>query len=290
MQCPNCLGNIGRFELSPNCKHCGVNIYYAQQKKLLTDDAKMCELEYATFRILVAKLKTAFIGGAVQIFRIVAMVLAICAIFVPFATVTAELELFSAKLSFGAFGIYEAFSDGTLVALFNMREYVPLQFWACFALLALMVLIFLVGFAIFVTLLLSFTDIQKTAKVMRGLSVAGVVLCLISVALSLYLPQVINSSVLLNGKCGVGSFACVAVFVLIFALNHLVIKKQLQPCVESVDIRRVEMRKKVKNGEVFLDDLSLPVFESDEERQKRLEAENESLAFTRSLKGGDSNG
>ena len=69
MKCPKCNKEIGIFELAPNCKHCGVNIFYAQQEALLTEDAKKCELEYATFHILTAKLKTAFIGGKIQIMR-----------------------------------------------------------------------------------------------------------------------------------------------------------------------------------------------------------------------------
>ena len=123
MKCPNCSGEIGRFELSPNCKHCGVNIYYSQQKKFLTDDAKMCELEYASFHILVAKLKAAFVRGALPRLRIVAMVVAIASIFVPFATVSTQLPLISSELSFGAWGIYSAFSDGTLFAMLDLYKY-----------------------------------------------------------------------------------------------------------------------------------------------------------------------
>ena len=49
MKCPKCNKEIGRFELAPDCKHCGVNIFYAQQEALLTEDAKRCELEFASF-------------------------------------------------------------------------------------------------------------------------------------------------------------------------------------------------------------------------------------------------
>lgn len=271
MKCPNCSGEIGRFELSPNCKHCGANIFYVQQKTLLTRDAKKCELEYAVFRILVAKLKAAFIGGPLPVLRIVAMILAIGAIFIPFATVTADIPLVSAKFSFGALGVYNAFSDGTLQALFNMKDYLPLQVIACFGLLALMVIIFLVGFSVFVCLLLSFTNIRKTAKVMRGLSVSGGVLCTLAAVLSLLMPSVFANSQLLTAKSGIGAFACILVFVFIFMLNHLVIKRNIQPDIKDVDIKRVELSKKVKSGEVSLDDLPLPVFETDDESQKSSE-------------------
>lgn len=287
MKCPNCSGEIGRFELSPNCKHCGVNIYYSQQKKFLTDDAKMCELEYAVFRILVSKLKTSFIKGPIVILRIVAMVIAIGSIFVPFATVVTDLPLVSAKFSFGAWGIYSAFSDGTLFALLNLREYMPGQVLICLLLLALMVLIFLVGLGVFLTLLLSFTNIQKTAKIMCGMSVAGGVLCLIATVVSLLIPSMMAKGGFLQGESGIGAIGCFLVFVFIFILNNLVVKKNIQPEIKDVDIKRVQMKKMVKAGEVSLDELSLPVFESEEEREKRLEEEEKSRLLAEKGRSGE---
>lgn len=287
MKCPACNGEIGRFELSPNCKHCGVNIFYSQQKDLLAHDAKKCELEYAGFRILVAKLKAAFIKGAIPILRIVAMLLAIGAIFVPFATVSTNVSLFSSQISFGAWGIYSAFSDGTFGALLNLIEYMPTQVAVCFALLGLIVVIFLVGFAVFVCLLLSFINITKTAKIMRGLSVVGMALCLGACGLSIYVPYAMGKGGFLQGSTGFGAFACVLVFVMIFVLNHLVIKKNIQPEIKEVDIKRVELNKKVKAGEVSIDDLPLPVFETEEERKARLEKEAESKALVEKAKGGE---
>ena len=186
MKCPNCNKEIGRFEISPNCRHCGVNIFYAQQKTLLTEDAKKCELEYATFHILTAKLKNAFIGGKIQVMRIVAMVLAIGAIFVPFAIVEAKFSMFSAKISFGALGIYQAFSDGTLKAVLNLNEYTPELTFSLLMLLMFIVLVFLSGLGVFVTLILSFINMQKTAKIAQVLSGIGIVFSTASFSLTLF--------------------------------------------------------------------------------------------------------
>lgn len=287
MKCPACGGEIKRFELAPNCKHCGVNIYYAQQKTLLTRDAKKCELEYASFRILVEKLKTAFIKGKIQIFRIIAMVMAIGAIFVPFANVWANTQLFDANFSFGAWGIYSAFADGTLQALLSLTAYEPVGAFMSLALLALIVFIFLSGLGVFVALLLSFINIQRSAKIMRGFSVAGAVLCLVSAGLSIAMPFALGKGGLLAASTGAGAFVCFLVLVLIASLNHLVIKKNIQPQIKEVDIKRVELNKKVKAGEVSLDDLPLPVFETEEERQKRLEAEAQSKALVEKARGGE---
>lgn len=290
MKCPKCGGEIGRFELSPNCKHCGANIFYAQQKTLLTRDAKKCELEYASFRIMVAKLKNAFVGGKLQIFRIVAMVLAIGAIMVPFATVKSTVPLIDAKLSFGALGIFNAFSDGTLGVLFNLKEYIPAQVGLCLGLLGLIVAIFLAGFGVFVALVLSFLNIQKSARITRILSVIGGILCVGASVVSVLTPSIAGKCGFLEGSLGIGSFLCILVFVFIFILNHLIIKKNILPEIKQVDIDRKELNKKVKAGEVSLDDLPLPVFETEEEKAARLKSEAESKALAEKGKAGEDNG
>ena len=287
MKCPNCNKEIGRFELAPNCKHCGVNIFYSQQKTLLTRDAKKCELEYAGFRILVSKLKTAFIGGKIQILRIVAMVMAIGAIFVPFGSIGVNISPFDAKFSFGAWGIYSAFTDGTLSALLNLSGYAHKQMVASLVLLGLIVAIFLSGLGVFVALLLSFINVQKSARAMRGLSFVGSILCVGAFVVSALIPSVMSEIGFIEGKTGVGALVCLAVLIFIFILNHLVIKKNIQPQVKEVDLKRVELNKKVKKGEASLDDLPLPVFETEEEKQERLKKEEESRALAQKGKGED---
>lgn len=285
MKCPNCNKEIGRFELAPDCKHCGVNIFYAQQETLLTEDAKRCELEYATFHILTAKLKNAFIGGKIQIMRIVAMVLAIGAIFVPFATVEANFEMFSAKFSFGAFGIYQAFTDGTLSAILNLGDYVPVLTISLLALLGLIVIIFLCGLGVFLTLILSFINVQKTAKEAQILSVVGMAFSFASLAFTIVLPKIVSDISFVNAEFGFGSIACFVVLVLIFILNKLIVIKNIQPEIKEIDLERVKIRKQIKNGELSYDDLSLPVLESDEEREKRLQEKAQKEKLVQSAKG-----
>lgn len=285
MKCPKCNKEIGRFELAPNCKHCGVNIFYAQQEALLTEDAKKCELEYATFHILTAKLKNAFIGGKIQIMRIVAMVLAIGAIFIPFATVEADFSTFSAKLSFGAFGIYQAFTDGTAQAVLNLGSYAPGLAFSLFMLLLFIVLIFLSGFGVFLTLVLSFINIQKAAKKAQVLSGIGIVFSSAAFWISLSLSKDFADIPFVFGEFGVGSIACAAVLIFIFLLNKLVVSKNIQPEIKEIDLQRVAIRKQIKNGEITYSDLPLPVLESEEEKEKRLKESEEKDALVQSAKG-----
>lgn len=285
MKCPKCHKEIGRFELAPDCKHCGINIFYAQQEALLTEDAKRCELEYATFHILTAKLKNAFVGGKIQIMRIVAMVLAIGAIFVPFATVEAGFSLFTAEFSFGAWGIYQAFTDGTIQAVLNMNSYAPELTVSLLVLLVLIVLIFLSGFGVFVALILSFINIQKSAKKAQILSLTGIAFSVFSLVLSLALPKILSDIAFINAKLGFGSIACIAVLVFIFVLNKFIVDKNIQPDIKEIDLQRVEIRKKIKKGEITYADLPLPVLESEEEKEKRLKEKEEKEALVQSAKG-----
>lgn len=286
MKCPNCQKEIGRFELAPNCKHCGVNIFYAQQEELLTDDAKRCELEYATFHILTSKLRTAFIGGKIQIMRIIAMVLAIGAIFVPFATIEANFDMFSSQFSFGAFGVYQAFTDGTLQAVLHLSTYSPKLTIAVFVLLAFIVLIFLSGLGVFITLILSFVNIQKTAKVAKWFALSGMLVSLLAFAESFFLAGFISDVAFIEAKAGLGSIACFAVLLFIFVLNKLIITKNIQPEIKDVDLERVKIRKRIKNGEISYSDLSLPVLESEEEKEKRVQLNTEKEQLVRTAKEG----
>ena len=285
MKCPKCNKEIGRFELAPNCKHCGVNIFYAQQEALLTEDAKKCELEYATFHILTAKLKTALIGGKIQIMRIVAMVLAIGAIFVPFATVEANFSLFSAKLSFGALGIYQAFSDGTLSTILNLSEYTPELTFSLLMLLMFIVLIFLSGFGVFIMLVLSFINIQKTAKIAQVLSGIGIVFSTASFWLSISLSKILSFVPFVSAGFGIGSIICVVVLIFIFVLNKLVVINNIQPEIKQIDFERVKIRERIKNGEITYADLPLPVLESEAEKEKRLQEKEEKEKLVQSAKG-----
>ena len=266
MKCPNCGGEIGRFDLAPDCKHCGVNIFYSQQKELLARDAKKCELEYATARIIIARLKANFIKGPLQILRIAAMLLAIGSIFVPFATVRSSLDVINAKFTFSAWGIYSAFSDGTLLLLPDLFGYAPTEVGLSLGYLAFMVLIVLLGVGVHVGLVLSIINITKGAKAMRVIALVAAVLCVVCAALSFIMPSVFGGFMVATP--GVGAIACCLVFVMIFVLNHLVIKKNITPEIDELDIKRVEMRKRVKKGEVNIDDLPLPVFASPEAEKK----------------------
>lgn len=274
MECPNCGNHIGRFELDQNCKNCGVNLFYFQQEKLLTNDAKKCELEYASFRILTAKLKAAFTGGSLQIARMALTVVCVGVLFIPFASFKVSLPLFDHSMSFGGYGLFKGFQNGSLLALLDFAEISVTADLALKSLLLVFIMLFilLVGLAVIAVELLSFINIKKSALALSVISAVGMAFSVISVMCAYSLdgsslpPEIFSVSV------GFGGFASAAAFTALLVINILIAKRNIAPEIKDVDLLRVEMRKKVKRGEVSLEELPLPVFETDEEREKRLVA------------------
>lgn len=272
MKCPNCGVEIKRFDISENCKNCGINLFYSQQETLLSRDAKRCELEFASFRIFVSKLKAAFIGSKLAILRLAFSVLCVAAILVPFAGISLELPLFSSKLSFGGIGVYNAFSDGTLMALLDFYK-LPLSHdiaLKSFVLLGIILLVAVCSLVLLVYEILSFINITKTAKAMRNISLTGAVFSIASIVSAIL---VANGSPVAELSCGFGfgGIVCMAFFLVMFGINYLILKKDIQPEIRELDIKRVELYRKVKAKEISLDDLPLPVFYEPPKEPKKKE-------------------
>ena len=60
-------------------------------------------------------------------------------------------------------------------------------------------------------------------------------------------------------------------------LNSTLLKKGIEPTYREFDPKRKELLKKVRTGEVNLDDLPIPIFESESEHEERLKALEEAL-------------
>lgn len=278
MNCPKCGANIKFYNLKPNCYNCGVNIMYYTQEADLVKDAKKAELEFASARIVGAKLKAAFIGGKLQIARLVNIVLIICLLLPPFAAF--HLNSLGHELTFniGGLGAYNMFSDGLLLKLpaFIGSTLYSKQIIEIIALLALFVVIVLLGVAVFGCLLLSFLNIKKSAKAISVLSFIAAGLSIVFIIASIVINAV-TSGALADFSIGAGCFLSVVIFGAMGILNTIISKKDIEVKYRVNDPERKEILKKLKKGEISLDDLTLPVFETEEEKEARLKALEEAL-------------
>ncbi len=278
MNCPKCGADIKFYNLKPNCYKCGVNIMYYTQEADLTRDAKKAELEFASARIVGARVKAAFIGGKLQIARLVNLVLIICLLLPPFAAFRLNLLGQELKFNVGGLGAYNMFSDGLLLKLpaFSGSELYGKAATEIIALTALFVVIVLLGVAVFGCLLLSFLNIKKSAKAISVLSFIAAGLSAVYIIISIVINAV-TSGPLADFSFGIGCVLSFVIFGAMGILNMAVFKKDIEIAYRVNDPERKEILKRLKAGEITLDDLTLPVFETEEEKEARLRALEEAL-------------
>ncbi|MCR5207905.1 MAG: hypothetical protein K6C14_05445, partial [Eubacterium sp.] len=259
MKCPKCGGEIPFYDLKPNCRHCGVNILYFTQDYHLERDAKRTELENAVVRMVVARIKAVFVGSLLAIFRMVFLIGSICAMMIPFGSVTYKLPLYEEKLSIGLIGVINSFRSGLLLALpkfFKSALFTKATLGA-FIILALFVLLAVVDVAMFVIYLLSFLKPDKTAKMLRNASIVACVISLAAQVASIVCKlAVVPEAPYDMFALGFGGIACFVLHLILVIVNVKMLKKGVEPIYREFDPKRKELLKKVKNGEVDLDDLT----------------------------------
>ena len=271
MNCPKCSAPIKWYELAPNCKKCGVHIMYYTQEKDLARDAKRTELEFANARILVARLKTNFIGGRYPISRLVFLFLCVGVLCIPFGSISAALPFRTFNVSVGGIGLYSMFSDGMFNHLFDflkagIAETVSMKAFIGLILFALTVLIIA---AILITYILSFINIKKFAKTICGMTVAAMVTDIACTVWSFITASSAGKYDFITVKPGFGGFAALVVFGVFFFLNYSIYKNDEPLPIKEVDLKRSELHKEIKAGKVDIDSLPMPIFETEEERIAR---------------------
>ena len=279
MKCPKCGGEIPFYDLKPNCKHCGVNIMFYTQDAALSRDAKRTELEGAAARMIIARVKAAFIGSKLAIARMVLVLAAVGVLALPFSGVRYTVPFFDHTYSAGLIGIITAYTGGflmklpaflgsALLARHTLIAVIDTVFVALLALLAVVILvIYLIGFI----------NLTKSTKALRIVALVGACVALAGQVVSLILKLTAPESSAASVTFGFGGVAACAVWLALFFVNRAMLKKGVEPVYKPNDIKRRDMLKKVRAGEVNLDDLPLPVFESEEEHAERLKALEEAL-------------
>ncbi len=279
MKCPKCGGEINLFDLRPNCKHCGVNIMYFTQHEGLVRDAKRTELESAVARMVVARIKAAFIGGKLQIMRMIAVIGAVCVLMIPFISVHYTLPFFDKKFSVGLIGLIQSFGDGMLIKQLDFAQSALFSKFAVSeaVVLLLFVAITVIDLLIFGAFCIGFLNLTKSTKFMKNVSCIGAVVALVTQIAVIVLKAAVHGNKFAVINPGFGALAALVLFIVMFILNGALLKKGIEPTYREFDPKRKELLKKVRSGEVDLDSLTLPVFESEEEHEERIKALEEAL-------------
>ena len=279
MHCPKCGGEIPFYDLKPNCKHCGVNIMYYTQEAGLTRDAKRTELESAVARMVIARIKANFIGGKLQIARMIVFFAVAATLLIPFGGAAYSLPFFDEELSAGLIGLIGAFQNGfffkipqlltsALVSRATIAAVVPI---------ALLLLLAVLDVALFVIYLLGFLNLTKCTKHQQNGALVGAILAVLTQIAVVVLKFITPANAYSSAVLGFGASAMAIAFLALFLINRALLQKGIEPVYRENDLKRKALLKKVRAGEVDLDSLPLPIFESDEEREERLKALEEAL-------------
>ncbi|MBQ3537639.1 MAG: hypothetical protein IJA39_03575 [Clostridia bacterium] len=270
MKCPKCDAEIARFDLSPNCKKCGAHILYYTQEEDLKRDAQKTELEFASARILVAKLKAAFIGGKLPIVRAVLMLVTVLSLVLPVFDLKISLPWWEQKISVGAIGVYSLVTDSFLSVLGDF-----LSIGAGKSLLVVTVVTFvlflitvLLTIALLALFIVSFVSLKKTAMAMTVISAVGAVLSAAETVLSFIATGMSADFTAVTVSVFYGSVFSLIVFTLYAVINAMILRDPPETVIAEADKKRIEIKKMLKSGEITLDDLSLPVIEDEKKEEK----------------------
>ncbi len=270
MKCPKCGTEIARFDLSPNCKKCGAHILYYTQEEDLKRDAQKTELEFASARILVAKLKAAFIGGKLPVVRAVLTLVTVLSLVLPVFDLTISLPWWEQKISVGAIGIYSLVTDSFLSVLGDF-----LGIGAGKSLLIVTIVTFvlflvtvLLALTLLVLFILSFVSLKKTARAMTVISAVGAILSVFETVLSFVATGMSADFPQVTVSVFYGSVLSLIVFAAYAVINAMLLRNPPETVISEADERRIEIKNKLKAGEITLDDLSLPIIEEEKKEEK----------------------
>ena len=124
-------------------------------------------------------------------------------------------------------------------------------------------------------------NLRKCNKILSVLS--GVAIAFDFVTMLLMLLAVISAQPysVVSASFGAGGLVAFAAFAVFALINIKMYRENAQIAVKDVDLKRIEIAKKVKSGEIKLEDLPMPIFETEEEKNARINA------FGKETKGGE---
>ncbi len=287
-ECPKCRQKIGLLYLKQNCPHCGVNLRFYNYEENFYRDAKKAELSVAKINIFIAHLKASYIGSKLTVARLCVMLLPVASFLAPYGKVIFSQPFLQGSVSLSALGLYNAYEQGYLPYILSMTGGAVngKAFTLLAAALAALLLSAVAALLIFFMTILCFISIKKMHKVLAGTAVAGAALAVLAFALVAVFAASAKNLDLISGEAIPGFLVSAVCFAAVAVINILIGRQGLPIEYKEGDEERAAVAKKVKAGEIRLDDLPQPVVETAETEKIRLEIEKQQELY-RKLGEGD---
>ena len=274
--CPKCGKHLHFYNVSQFCPECGTNMNFYGFVDKFYREAKMAELSQANVHVMIKHIKAAYIGSKLAIARLCVCLLPAVAFLIPAGWFSFCVPFVEGRYDFSGLGIYNMFNAGGFNYILDMMKssLAGFEFKALIAALAAYALAALMAVLVLLLSLLSCFSYKNMQKIITVVSAVGIADAL--AALILYTVFVKNlKSGLIEGSNGFGLIAVILMFAVVFVINLLLWKKGIPTEYGEGMLERTEIYKKVKKGEINIDDLPLPVVETEETRKIEEEIEKE---------------
>lgn len=270
--CPVCKKKLTIADWRQNCPHCGTNLMFHGFEERFFNDAKLAELGFAKVRTWWARVMACYFGGRLQIMRMIFILLPVAALLLPFASLKIELPLYSSSISFNLLGIVNMLSSGS-VGLFFTADSSPVTGPLLSA--GSVVLISIFGAALCAVLIvlfeiLCFIKERLMSALIAAAGLLGIGFSLYGIyAAGLLCRAADEFSQSFTATASFGQYILCLAFVAVIIPNLLLARRGIEIKYKEGDLYRVSVAKKLKRKEIRLEDLPQPIFETDEERQER---------------------
>ncbi len=280
--CPKCGKKLRLTDLGQHCPSCGVNMRFYNFEENFYTEAKLAELSMASVKIKIRNLKASFIGSKLTIARLCVMLLPLVSLLLPAANAVLTLPFYEESIGISALGIYNIFSSGTLNFILGMggSEIAGEAFTALtYAIIAEAVLAVLSVFILLFSLLgfLSIRNMQKFVCVFSALGFTATVPAFIF--MKNFCDTAGNDGTMVSGSLSFGLIVTAIMMAAVFVVNFLLVKKGIPVEYDEGWLERAAIYKKVKSGEIKLEDLPQPVVETAETRAIEEEIAKEEETF-----------
>lgn len=283
--CPKCGRHLKLTDISQFCPECGVNLCMYGFEERFYREAKTAELSQAGISCKIRRFRSAYIGSKLTVARMCTVFLPLGAACIPTGRAILSLPMLTKEFTFSLVGLINLFMNGDFAFLSSMAA-VPAEQSAFNALLRVIYALCAVVFfslMIFLFTLFSFTSIKNTQKMLTvtaGLGILASIACFVLIGT---FASACKGSVLLSGGSGFGSAVSVLAFGANFVINLLIWKRGIPVTYIEGNPERAEIWKKVKAGEIGIDDLPYPVVETEETRKIKEEIIAEKQAYLQNV-------
>lgn len=267
--CPKCGKKLHIYNVSQYCPECGTNMRFYGYTENFFKEAKLAELTQAGIHIKIRRLKAAFIGSKLTIARLATMLLPVIALLVPAGSFSMNLPYDSADFQISGLGLYNMFSGGDLNYFMNMKnsEIGGAAFSALTNALILYVSVALLAVFVLVSCILCFISYKNMQKITSVLACLGIIDTVIAMVFIKNFVTKANACPFMSAKFIPGLLVATVCFAAVLVVNLLLSIKGIPVEYDEGMEERTAIYKKVKSGEISIDDLPQPVVQTEATRK-----------------------